>query len=125
MRLSPSSQPPHQPITRPSIDAILTELQESLSVISPELIPLHERLVNIRRKLAALAAKDKFKQAEIKPLLEDLRKIDSLSVFIVNRVDKLRLNGFPLSCLKYGTLLGSLNNLILLLPFCGHPPSTP
>lgn len=61
-------------------DAILKELLESLSVISPELIPIHERLVNIRRQLVALAAKDKHKQTELKQLLEELRKIDSKRV---------------------------------------------
>lgn len=53
---------------------------------------MHERLVNIRRQLVALAAKDKRKQTEFKTLVEELRKIDSLSLF-VNRVMKLRLNG--------------------------------
>lgn len=76
-----------------SIDAILKELQGSLKDISPELKPIHERLVNVRRRLVALAAKDKLKQTEIKPLLEELRQIDSLSVFILYRVEKLRLNG--------------------------------
>lgn len=61
-------------------DGILKELQESLSVISPELVPIHERLVNIRRQLVALAAKDKLKQTEFKTLLEELRKIDSKRV---------------------------------------------
>lgn len=73
-------------------------MQESLSVISPELISIHERLVNVRRKLAALAAKEKLKQTEIKPLLEELRKIDSLSIFIVNWIKNPLLNGpSPLS----------------------------
>ncbi|KAF9778416.1 hypothetical protein BJ322DRAFT_1093002 [Thelephora terrestris] len=61
-------------------DAILKALQDSLSVISPELIPIHERLVNIRRQLVALTAKDKLKHTEVKPLLEELRKIDSKRV---------------------------------------------
>ena len=37
---------------------LLRKLQDSLSVLSPELIPIHERLVNIRRQLVALAAKE-------------------------------------------------------------------
>lgn len=40
------------------LDNLLRKLQESLSVLSPELIPIHERLVNIRRQLVALAAKE-------------------------------------------------------------------
>lgn len=108
-------------------------------MLSPELIPIHERLVNIRRQLVALAAKetarevalviqcDSYKgkavateqdsagsdpnsrtptrestpkppfdgvkehkekdlrvKAELKPIQEELRKIDSLSVFSVH-----------------------------------------
>ncbi|KAI9064121.1 hypothetical protein FKP32DRAFT_1675666 [Trametes sanguinea] len=37
---------------------LLRKLQDSLAVLSPELIPIHERLVNIRRQLVALAAKE-------------------------------------------------------------------
>jgi hypothetical protein len=112
---------------------VLRGLQESLAVLSPELIPIHERLVNVRRQLVALAAKETAAQAlalipqepstpppeddtqtptprcgdavdemesktptkevpnpepiavpklkaELKPLTEELRKIDSLSV---------------------------------------------
>lgn len=44
-------------------DNVLRDLQESLSVLSPELIPIHERLVNIRRQLVALAAKETAAQA--------------------------------------------------------------
>ncbi|KIP09989.1 hypothetical protein PHLGIDRAFT_125824 [Phlebiopsis gigantea 11061_1 CR5-6] len=39
-------------------DNVLRELQESLSVLSPELMPIHIRLVNVRRQLVALAAKE-------------------------------------------------------------------
>jgi len=62
------------------IDAIVLSLQESLSEISVELIPLHERLVMIRRQLVALAAKEGNHKAELKPLAEELRKIDLLSI---------------------------------------------
>ncbi len=40
------------------VDNLLRKLQDSLAVLSPELIPIHERLVNIRRQLVALAAKE-------------------------------------------------------------------
>jgi hypothetical protein len=62
------------------IEIVLNRLQDNLSVLSAELVPLHERLVTIRRKLVALAAKGGSPKAELKPLQEDLRKIDSLSI---------------------------------------------
>ncbi|KAG8698496.1 hypothetical protein FRC08_005877, partial [Ceratobasidium sp. 394] len=40
-------------------DAILSDLQDSLSVLSVELVPIHQRLVTLRRQLVALAAKSK------------------------------------------------------------------
>ncbi|KAF8845250.1 hypothetical protein BDN67DRAFT_993906 [Paxillus ammoniavirescens] len=61
-------------------DAIVHSLQDSLSEISVELIPIHERLVTIRRQLVALAAKEGSHKAELKPLAEELRKIDSKRV---------------------------------------------
>ncbi|ETW78857.1 hypothetical protein HETIRDRAFT_445760 [Heterobasidion irregulare TC 32-1] len=60
--------------------SILQSLLESLSILSVELIPIHEKLVNIRRKLVALAAKQGPHKAELKPLQEELRKIDSKRV---------------------------------------------
>ncbi|KAE9399924.1 hypothetical protein BT96DRAFT_965514 [Gymnopus androsaceus JB14] len=61
-------------------DSIVRELEESLSVISVELVPVHEKLVTIRRKLVALAAKEGSHKAELKPLQEELRKVDSTRV---------------------------------------------
>ena len=62
------------------IESVLARLQDNLSVLSTELVPLHERLVTIRRKLVTLAAKGGSPKAELKPLQEELRKIDSLSI---------------------------------------------
>ncbi|KAI6041222.1 hypothetical protein EDC04DRAFT_3110067 [Pisolithus marmoratus] len=62
------------------LDAIVRSLQESLSDISVELIPVHQRLVTIRRQLVALAVKEGNHKAELKPLAEELRKIDSKRV---------------------------------------------
>ena len=45
------------------LDNLLRKLQDSLSVLSPELIPIHERLVNLRRQLVALAAKETAREA--------------------------------------------------------------
>jgi NTP pyrophosphatase (non-canonical NTP hydrolase) len=63
-----------------STDTIVRSLEESLSVLSVELVPIHERLVTIRRQLVALAAKEGPHKAELKPLQEELRKIDSKRV---------------------------------------------
>ena len=57
-------------------DNVLRNLQDSLSVLSPELIPIHERLVNIRRQLVALAAKETAREvaaAHAHELAEDLK----------------------------------------------------
>ncbi|KIM44555.1 hypothetical protein M413DRAFT_442518 [Hebeloma cylindrosporum] len=61
-------------------DAIVTQLQESLAVLSPELVPVHQKLVTIRRQLVTLAAKEGSQKAELKPLQEELRRIDSTRV---------------------------------------------
>jgi len=44
-----------------------------------ELVPIHQKLVTIRRQLVALGAKEGPQKAELKPLQEELRRIDSLS----------------------------------------------
>lgn len=44
-------------------EGVLRRLQDSLAVLSPELVPIHERLVNIRRQLVALAAKETAREA--------------------------------------------------------------
>jgi len=67
-------------------------LQGNLSVLSVELLPVHERLISIRRKLVALGAKGCSPKAELKPLQEELRKIDSLSIF------RFRRKVFKYSC---------------------------
>lgn len=51
-------------------DNLLQSLQESLGELAPELIPIHERLVNIRRQLVALAAKETASQAAHKALTD-------------------------------------------------------
>ncbi|KAF8637645.1 hypothetical protein AX17_002713 [Amanita inopinata Kibby_2008] len=61
-------------------EAIVKQLQDSLSVLSPELVPTHQRLVSLRRQLVALAAKEGSHKAELKPIQEELRKIDSTRV---------------------------------------------
>ncbi|KAG6381499.1 hypothetical protein JVT61DRAFT_81 [Boletus reticuloceps] len=61
-------------------DGIVQSLQDSLSEISVELIPTHDRLITLRRQLVTLAAKEGSHKAELKPLAEELRKIDSKRV---------------------------------------------
>ncbi|CAL1714834.1 unnamed protein product [Somion occarium] len=60
-------------------DKILRSLQESLGDLSPELIPIHERLVNIRRQLVALAAKETASQAALKEYEEQLAKQNKIT----------------------------------------------
>jgi len=73
-----SSRPP--PLaSHHALESVLNRLQDNLSVLSDELLPVHERLVTVRRKLVGLAAKGGLVKAELKPLQEELRKIDSLS----------------------------------------------
>ena len=55
-------------------DNVLRGLQGSLSVLSPELIPIHERLVNIRRQLVALAAKETASQAALATKVQEKEK---------------------------------------------------
>ena len=67
------------------VESVLNRMQDNLSVLSEELQPVHERLVTIRRKLVGLAAKGGCPKAELKPLQEELRKIDSLRIFRLRR----------------------------------------
>ena len=64
-------------------------------MLSVELIPIHARLVTIRRQLVTLAAKEGSHKAELKPLQEELRKIDSLSTFFVQEGYCLRFSTRP------------------------------
>jgi hypothetical protein len=58
-------------------EAIVDKLIDSLSVLSIELVPIHNRLVLLRKQLMALATEPKVNKAEFKPIVEELRKIDS------------------------------------------------
>ncbi|WWC66952.1 uncharacterized protein I206_100859 [Kwoniella pini CBS 10737] len=62
------------------VELQLQDLLSSLSVLSVELVPIHQRLVHFRKQLSALAADRKPNKAEYKAILEDLRKIDSKRV---------------------------------------------
>lgn len=56
------------------------KLEGTLKVLSVELVPIHQKIISIRRQLAAAAAKPKPARAEIKQLQEELRKIDAKRV---------------------------------------------
>jgi hypothetical protein len=46
-------------------------------VLSVELVPIHTRLVELRKQLSMLAGEPKPSRTEYKAILEELRKIDS------------------------------------------------
>jgi len=62
-----------------ALESVLNRMQDNLSEISPEISPVIERLVTIRRKLAGLAAKGGSVKVELKQLQGELRRIVSLS----------------------------------------------
>ena len=70
----------------PPKEVIVLSLQENLATLSVELVPIHERLVTLRRQLVALAAKEGSHKVELKSLHEELRKIDLLSTHFVHQV---------------------------------------
>lgn len=61
-------------------ETMLRKLESTLKVLSVELVPIHQKIISIRRQLAAAAAKPKPARAEIKQLQEELRKIDAKRV---------------------------------------------
>lgn len=60
--------------------AIVDAMQDSLAELPEELIPIHQKLVHLRRQLVALGAKPRPPKAELKVLQEELRKIDAKRV---------------------------------------------
>lgn len=58
----------------------MKSLLESLSVLSPELVATHQRLISIRRQLAGIASKPKVSKSEARALMEELRSIDAKRV---------------------------------------------
>jgi hypothetical protein len=52
------------------------DLQASLSVLSVELVPLHQKIVALRKELSVMSAEPKINKAEFRNILEELRKID-------------------------------------------------
>ena len=61
-------------------DSGLQELTDRLSTLSPELGSIQQKLVSIKRQMAALASRKTFNPAELSPLVEELRTIDAQRV---------------------------------------------
>jgi hypothetical protein len=53
-----------------------SDLQASLSVLSVELVPLHQKIVDLRKQLSVMSAEPKPNKAEFRTILEEIRKID-------------------------------------------------
>src|SRR6266567_5557918 len=71
-----SSRPPPL-VSHHALESVLNRMQDNLSELSLELLPVHERLITIQQKLVGLAAKGGSVKAELKALQGELRKIDS------------------------------------------------
>ncbi|KAK9474638.1 uncharacterized protein V1510DRAFT_411560 [Dipodascopsis tothii] len=61
-------------------ETLLHELQTSLSLISPELTTMLQKLVSIRRQIMSIGAKPKFSMSELKTYQEELRAIENSRV---------------------------------------------
>lgn len=61
-------------------DRLLTKLVSSLSQLSPELAPLHQRLITLRRLLASIAARPRPTANDVTTILTELRSIDDKRV---------------------------------------------
>jgi hypothetical protein len=61
-------------------DSSLQELTDRLSALSPELGSIQQKLVSIKRQMAALASRKTFNSAELDPLVDELRAIDAQRV---------------------------------------------
>ena len=57
-------------------DRLVTKLASSLSQLAPELFPLHQRLITLRRTLAGIAARPRPSAADVAPILAELRQIE-------------------------------------------------
>ncbi|KAJ8102637.1 hypothetical protein POJ06DRAFT_245191 [Lipomyces tetrasporus] len=58
----------------------LKELQDSLAVVSHELLPTLQKLVSIRRQIVSVGSRPKFSISELKALQEELRNIENSRV---------------------------------------------
>jgi hypothetical protein len=65
-----------------NLDKLLAGMQDSLSDLAPELVPIHERLVSLRRQLVRLGAQEQPSKSGLRGLVEELREIDSYALNI-------------------------------------------
>ncbi|KAL8974189.1 MAG: hypothetical protein Q9197_001572 [Variospora fuerteventurae] len=59
---------------------LLAELQSSLADLSPQLIPVYERLVSILRSISAANTRQKFPTAEVQSFQDQLREVQATMV---------------------------------------------
>ncbi|BGP17601.1 hypothetical protein JCM10213_001252 [Rhodosporidiobolus nylandii] len=57
-------------------DRLVNKLSSSLSQLSPELYPLHQRLITLRRSLASIAARPRPSASDVTSILSELRSIE-------------------------------------------------
>lgn len=57
-------------------DRLLTKLVGSLGILSPELAPVHQRLITLRRLLASIASRVRPQASETTSILVELRAIE-------------------------------------------------
>ncbi|GAA6015674.1 hypothetical protein JCM11491_007191 [Sporobolomyces phaffii] len=57
-------------------DRLVKKLSVSLTQLSSELAPLHQRLITLRRSLASIAARPRPQTSDLAPILTELRQID-------------------------------------------------
>jgi Protein of unknown function (DUF2408) len=61
-------------------DSTIQELTDRLSMLSPELKSIQQKLVSIKRQMAAFASRKSFNPSELTPLIDELKAIDSQRV---------------------------------------------
>ncbi|KAI8364255.1 hypothetical protein BD560DRAFT_403434 [Blakeslea trispora] len=59
---------------------IYEKLLNTIHTVSPELIPIRDKLLHIRRHLASICTRNEYQPSDIKPLQEEIRAIDNLRV---------------------------------------------
>ncbi|GAA5982495.1 hypothetical protein JCM11641_006134 [Rhodosporidiobolus odoratus] len=57
-------------------DRLVKKLSSSLTQLSTELYPLHQRLITLRRSLAAIASRPRPSSADVAPILSELRTLE-------------------------------------------------
>ena len=89
-------------------DRLLTKLIGSLSQLSPELGPLHQRLITLRRLLASIAARPRSTSADIQAILTELRQISDRRSASNKFVIGVDAEGNPIVPIKGQALLNGL-----------------